>query len=230
MHKLSNQILWQPSGRRAKNSQMLKFQEHIAEKGNLPMADYYDLYRWSVDFPQLFWQELLDFFPVQYTGENRACVGELTFLDYPWFPQVKLNFAQNLLAHGQNDRVAINSQHESGPLQKITYQELRSSVAKWQGQLQQVIGQGDVVACYMPNIAETVITMLATAGLGGIFTSTSCDFGVQGVVDRFGQTEPKVLVTVPGYSYNGKYFDLSNKIAAIVNQIPSLEQVIVVDF
>ena len=229
-NKVSRSIIWSPCEKRVRDSQMFHFQEHVAEKWNLSLGGYHDLYRWSVDFPERFWEELLDFFPIQYTGENLANKGELTFLDYPWFPHVQLNFAQNLLAHGQEDRVAINSQHESGLLEKITYGDLRVRVAKWQGQLKQVVGEDDVVACYMPNIAETVIAMLATSGLGGIFTSTSCDFGVQGVVDRFRQTEPKVLVTASGYSYNGKYFDLSQKIVSIVAQIPSLEQVILVDF
>ena len=223
-------ILWTPSEKRVQNSQMFHFQKHVEEKWELSLTGHHDLYRWSVDFPERFWEELIDFFPIRYTGENRASRGELSFLDYPWFPHVQLNFAQNLLAHGQDDQVAINSQHESGLLEKITYGSLRSRVAKWQGQLGQVVREDDVVACYMPNIAETVIAMLATSGLGGIFTSTSCDFGVEAVLHRFGQTEPKVLVTVPGYSYNGKYFDLSQKITSIVEKIPSLEQVILVDF
>ena len=224
------EVLWRPSEQRVKHSQMLRFQRWVAERFAIPVENYRELHHWSVRFPQLFWQEIVNFFPVIYSGENFACEGRPSFVPYSWFPRTKLNFAQNLLAHGQGDRVAITSLHESGGREQLTYRQLRESVAKLQGQLSEVVGPGDVVACYMPNTSETIVAMLATSAMGGIFTSTSCDFGVQGVVDRFGQTEPKVLIAARGYTYNGKYFDLRDKIAEIVSRIPSLKQVIVVDF
>ena len=209
---------------------MGRFQRQVAQKYRLAITDYSGLHQWSVNSPQQFWREVLEFFPVRYNGEPTPVWTQPDFLHYPWFPQLQLNFAQNLLAHGHDDQVAINCWHESGTLGKTTYRELRNLVARWQGQWSQIVGEGDVVACYMPNITETVIAMLATTGLGGVFTSTSCDFGVEGVVERFGQTRPKVLVAASGYCYKGKYFDLSQKIAAIVAQIPSLEQVVLVNF
>ena len=184
---------------------------------------------WTV--PGSFGRNCWTFTPSFTREKNKASEGELSFFTLSVvFPGPKLNFAQNLLAHGHNQRVAMTTCHESGRRQQLTYGELKVAAARLQGQLLQVMGEGDVLACYMPNIAETVVAMLATSGIGGIFTSTSCDFGVQGVVDRFGQTEPKVLLTVSGYSYNGKYFDLSSRVCEIVERIPSIRQVIVVDF
>ena len=192
--------------------------------------DYGKLHKWSVRFPEKFWEQVIDFFPVVFSGENRAAQGCLGFLHYPWFPHVKLNFAENLLAHGGQNAVAMVSLHESGKRQQVTYGQLRKSVAKLQAHLENFVGEGDVVACYMPNIPETVIGLLAAVSLGGIFTSTSCDFGVEGVVDRFAQTEPKVLITVSAYTYGGKVFDLSGRIGEIKRRLPSVEEVIVVDF
>ena len=227
---MENKIIWQPSHSRIQQSWMWQFAQSAGRSHGLSFTHYRQLYDWSVGSPEEFWRHLLDFFPVIYSGDPMASCGELDFLHYPWFPHLKLNFAENLLAHGEDGDLALCSLHESGKKREITYRELRESVAKLQQQLRQVVGEGDVVACYMPNILETVVTMLATTGLGGVFTSTSCDFGVEGVVDRFGQTEPKVLVTVSAYSYQGKVFDLGEKIAQIRKSLPSLKQVIVVDF
>lgn len=224
--------LWTPSEDRVKNSQILKFQKGIESKFNLSFDDYLDFHKWSCENNELFYRELLDFYEVKYEGnpDNVSGKGQ-AFLNYPWFPELKLNFAENLLRYKDSDQVAINSVHESGNLQKITYKELYKRVAIFQAHLKSVgVGKGDVVACYMPNIAETVIAMLATSALGGTFTSTSCDFGVQGVLDRFGQTKPKVLISVTGYSYNTKFFDLTAKIKEVTEKISSIENVVLVNF
>ena len=229
---MRDEILWRPSKARVKNCQMEHFRRGVDNTHREDVGDDFSLHQWSVQNPGKFWRQLLDFFPIIASGDRSALGddGGPTFIPYPWFPGLKLNFAENLLAHGEDDRVAITSLQESGSKRQIIYRELCEQVARLQGQLANSIAPGDVVACYMPNTAETVVAMLATAGLGGIFTSTSCDFGVQGVVDRFGQVKPKVLVAATGYIYNGKHFDLTDNIKQIKQRIPSLEQVILVDF
>ena len=228
--EMENRILWRPPKTRVQNSQMERFRRQVASSHGMKVGDYLELHQWSVQNPQQFWRELLDFFPVIASGDPTPCDGPLSFTSYPWFSGLKLNFAQNLLARGEDNSVAITSLHESGAKRELTYRELREQVARLQGQLAPSIAPGDVVACYMPNTYETVVVMLATAGLGGIFTSTSCDFGVQGVVDRFGQVAPKVLIAATGYTYNGKFFDLGDQINQITERISSIEQVIAVDF
>ncbi len=226
---MGSELLWSPSEERKNNSQMQKFLIRIAKEYQLENKDYLSLHKWSVENPGIFWKEIIGEFKLIGNGFDEDH-NALSFLDYPWFPKATLNFAENLLQHKNSERIALNSIHESGSLREMTYKDLYSEVSKVQKYFKEFVGKGDIVACYMPHIAETIVSMLATTSLGGVFTSTSCDFGVQGVLDRFGQTEPKVLVTVTGYTYNGKYFDLTPKIKEIKEKIPSIERVILVDF
>ena len=147
-----------------------------------------------------------------------------------WFPEAKLNFAENLLRHKDN-KIALIFRGENGARQQLTYAELYSRVAAFAAGLrQQGITKGDRVAAMMPNCIETIIGMLATTSLGAIWSSCSPDFGVQGVLDRFGQIEPKVLLAVDGYFYNGKNLNIKDKTADIVEKIPSIEETVIVNF
>ena len=220
-----NQPLWSPSNERIEKSLMTKFQRHLNIDG-----DYKKLHQYSVDSKQKFWCDIFSFFHLKYEGELNPSLIEEGFESYSWFPHIKINFAENLLAKGEDHHIALNFQHESGITKKITYKELKDSTASLSSFLKQTIKAGDVLAAYMPNIPETVISMLATSCLGGVFTSTSCDFGIEGVLDRFGQSNPKVLVAAIGYEYNGKYFDLTDRLAEIENRLPNLEKIILVDF
>lgn len=196
---------------------------------HLGLRSYEELYHFSISEKEKFWQALITYFEIDFTG-SLDCPKVNYFLEYTWFPEMKLNFAENLLKKGRDQDVAGHFFHESGIEQKMTYKELRSEVARIQNYLKEIISVGDVVACYMPNTLETLITMLATTSLGGIFTSTSCDFGVPGVVDRFSQSKPKVLVGASSYMYNGKVFDQRNNIYEIVKQVPSIQNIIEVNF
>jgi acetoacetyl-CoA synthetase len=225
-----DQALWSPSQERINNTEMFKFIKHMQEKFGLPDDSYQTLHKFSVNRSGVFWSEIMDYFGVQYTGELEPACTDHGFSEYGWFPNVRLNFAQNLLAKGKSEKTAIVSLLENGTRREISFGDLRSQVSGLAQSLKSYINEGDVLACYMPNISETITSMLATTSLGGVFTSTSCDFGIEGVVDRFGQSKPKVLVTCAGYEYNGKYFDLTDKLIQIVSQIDSIEKVIVVDF
>lgn len=217
--------LWTPSKERIKNSQLMAFQNYLKIPGG-----YQDLHTFSLKNKNVFWRELVKFTNIQYTGSLDPVLGEDDFNKYTWFSEMKLNFAENLLKSGHDDHVAINSQTESGKTIKVTYKTLREKVSTLSHFMKDTITPEDVVAAYMPNVPETIIAMLATSSLGGIFTSTSCDFGIEGVLDRFSQTNPKILIAAAGYEYNGKYFDLKERLIEIEKRLPSLEKMIIVDF
>ena len=220
-----NDFLWSPNSSRIENSEMLKFQKHLGVLG-----DYKELHQFSISNNETFWNELINFYQVKYSGELIPVLESPGFDKYTWYKNVELNFAENLLSQGSDESIAINAQHESGLSQKISYKQLRSMTASLAYFLKSQIQSGDVVAAYMPNIPETLISMLATSSLGGVFTSTSCDFGIEGVLDRFSQSNPKVLIAAVGYEYGGKYFDLHARLREIEKRLPNLEQIILVDF
>lgn len=222
--------MWSPSSERIKSSQMEKFRNHINARFDLNLSSYKDLHFWSINETSLFWSELLAYFNVTFDGNLGPATTNLDFSSYGWFPNVRLNFAENLLNKGKDENVALQFSHESGLGRSVTYKELRTQVGNLQGYLKNYLKQGDVLAAYMPNIPETVMSMLATTSLGAVFTSTSSDFGVAGVLDRFGQSKPKVIVAAIGYEYGGKYFDLHDRLVEIESTLTGVERIIIVDF
>ena len=222
--------LWTPSESRIKNTQISAFIKALNDEHKLHLNNYSDLHEFSVKSKDLFWKSLIKFFGIDFSGSLEPVLLEEGFENYTWFSSVQLNSAQNLLKNGKDNDIAINFQHESGQSRYVSYKELRTEVKSLQTYLRTIMGQADVLAAYMPNVPETVISMLAASSFGGIFTSTSCDFGIEGVLDRFGQSSPKVLVAAVGYEYGGKYFDLQDKLVEIEKRIPSLEKIILVDF
>jgi acetoacetyl-CoA synthetase len=224
------EALWTPSKERIENSQMSVFMHSVNKAYGLDLKSYQELHHFSVKSKDKFWVHLINFFKLEYSGNLQNVLSQEGFEKYGWFPDLKLNFAENLLKKGLDQNIALELQHESGLVKKISYKELRSNVKFLSAFLKSIVGPSDVVAAYMPNIPETVITMLATTSFGGVFTSTSCDFGVAGVLDRFLQSKPKVLVVVIGYEYNGKYIDLHDKLVEIEAGLPELEKLLIVDF
>lgn len=213
------------------NCVMQKFLNHLEQNNQLKFTDYNDLHRWSVESKDKFWMEIIKYFQVDYSGSMDPSYSGGGFLDYSWFRHLRLNFAKNLLKAGSPQKKAILFQHESGKKQEITYGDLHVKTQKLAAFLaEKNVIQGDVVAAYMPNIPETIVSMLGTSSLGATFTSTSIDFGVQGVLDRFSEVKPKVLVTAISYTYNGKVIDVSEKILEVIQKLPSLESVILVNF
>jgi acetoacetyl-CoA synthetase len=217
-------MLWEADKTRKESSEMYKYMKVQGKKS------YQDLYDWSVSENATFWTSLIDYFEIIHSGEKIQTENHPPFIPYSWFPKMKLNFAQNLLRHKDSNQVALNFVHESGLQTKTTYKELYEQVAKFQAEIKDLIAPGDVLACYMPNVPQTAVAMLATTALGGVFTSTSSDFGVGGVTDRFGQSKPKVLVAASSYEYNGKLIDQSENLKEIQKSIPSIEKIITVDF
>lgn len=223
-------LLWLPKLEDQRTSPMAKFVDHISKKFKKKFSNYQEFHLWTIQNKESFWTELFPFFDLIFEGVDDPAFTAEAFEAYGWFPYVRLNFAENLLKHRPDENEVMAFVHESGYQESYTYAELKQAVSSLQYAFKDILSAGDVVAAYMPNLPETVMTMLATTSLGGVFTSTSCDFGVEGVVDRFGQCEPKILVAAAAYQYNGKTIDNLEKIQEIMKNLPSVEKVFIVDF
>ncbi|MBK1663508.1 acetoacetate--CoA ligase [Rhodospirillum rubrum] len=225
--------LWTPSAERIAATRLDAFRRHIEERHGVVLADYDALWQWSIEAPAAFWNDVWDFCGV--IGDK----GDGPVVDDPgklpgarWFAGARLNAAETLLApHAQRPGDAVVFRVENHPTQRLDLPTLRARVSLVQQGLRRAgVGVGDRVAGYLPNMPEALIAMLATAGLGAVWSSASPDFGAQGVIDRFGQIEPKVLFTVDGYFYNGKVHDCREKVATLVKAVPSITQVVEVAF
>lgn len=222
--------MWQPSDERIQSTQMHAFIRYLKEQ-RLNFDDYNALYTWSVEESPAFWVAVWDFFKIIAEKRGHHILKNKTRMPgATWFPEARLNFAENLLRY-RDDRPAVAFINELGDRQEITFAKLYTRTAQLATAMRnEGIEAGDRVAGLMPNCLETIIAMLATASLGAVWSSCSPDFGVQGVVDRFSQIEPKILITVDGYLYNGKNIDLSDKVNAIMDQLPTVQKLILAPF
>ncbi len=224
--------LWSPSEERIASSELTRYLGFLSEKRGLEFGDHEALWRWSVDDRETFWASLWEFFDIVASRESDQVLMEPDdMLASKWFPEARLNFAENLLRHSSLDADAIVLTAEDGSTTSMSFSELEVRVARTASSLRDDgIGIGDRVAGFMPNIIETVVAMLATTSIGAVWSSCSPDFGIKGVYDRFGQIEPKVLFCADGYLYNGKRFDSIDKVKGIQSRLPSLERTVVVPF
>ncbi len=223
--------LWTPSKTEATSTNMWTFLKTVERQYGVSLATYADLWRWSVERPEAFWLSLWEFIGI--IGETRGDVAleaADNMIGARFFPNAHLNFAENLLQR-RDAGTACLLWREDGLRRRVTWAELYESVSRVR-QLFDDLGvqRGDRVAAYLPNIPEALVFMLATVSISAVWSSCSPDFGVQGTLNRIGQIEPKVLVSVDGYVYGGKKFDLADTLDRIVDGIPSLEHVIVIDY
>ena len=237
--------LWTPAPDHVARANMTAFLEAVRVGGAASAAgirDYADLRRWSVDHPEEFWPAVWAFCGVisAEVGDGRCWDTVVVGLDRMappdpelgprWFLGARLNFAENLLCH-RDDREALVFWTEEGRQRSVTFAELARDVAAMAAALRaHGVGVGDRVAGYLPNLPEAVVAMLATASLGAVWSSCSPDFGARAVVDRFGQIEPRVLVTVDGYRYGGREIDLLPRVREVADAIPGIERVVVVGY
>ncbi len=221
--------LWIPSKERVDRSQTHAFMRRIVDRHGIDPR-WEALRQWSIDQRETFWSEFLEFAEVKpHTPADRVFDGN-GMLDGKWFPGMQLNYAEHLLRF-DDDRTAIHFECEFGEPRKISYSDLRREVARFAAALRAAgVKKGDRVGGFMPNIPETVIAMLAATSIGAVWSSCSPDFGINGVLDRFGQIEPVVLVTADGYSYNGKKHDSLGRVKQIVERLSSAKRVVVVPF
>jgi acetoacetyl-CoA synthetase len=216
--------LWQPNPNTVGDTRMAMFMQATG------YGRYADLWQWSIDQPEAFWSKLWDFCgAVGDKGQTVLGDGD-KMPGARWFPDARLNYAENLLKH-RDAGEALVFWGEDKVKRRLRRAELYAEVARFQQFLIAAgVGEGDRVAGYLPNLPETLVAMLAATSLGAIWSSASPDFGVQGVLDRFGQIEPKVLVCVDGYWYNGKPVDCLAKNAEVAAQMPSLVKTVVVPY
>jgi acetoacetyl-CoA synthetase len=227
-----NEPIWTPGEERIERANMNRFMRFVREStGNEDIRRYAPLYDFSVRHPERFWPLVWEFCGIRASGDFEPVLADGDRMPGArWFPNVKLNFAQNLLRYKDN-RAAIVFRNEWGHERELTYAELHAETARIARALREAgIGVGDRVAGFMPNLPETIIAMLATTSIGATWSSCSPDFGINGVVDRFGQIAPKVLFTADAYGYGGKRFDCLAKIRGVLDRIPSVERLVVVPY
>jgi len=220
-------LLWTPSRARIENAKLTAFTRWLAQERGKSFATYEDLWQWSVDELEEFWQAIWDYFEVQSSAPHTSVLADRHMPGAKWFPGARLNYAQQALMHERPNATALMYLNERAPLASMSWEELGTKVRILATQLRKLdVKPGDRVVAYMPNIPETVIAMLATTSIGAIWTSCGPDFGTRGVLDRFTQLTPKVLFYVDGYQYGGKPFDRKDEIHKIIDQLGSLERVI----
>lgn len=223
-----NKILWKP--KISKKSHVSNFIDELNRKNNLQIDKYEELYKWSISNPKQFWEETWKYSNIISSSQYHEIVDDITKMPgAEWFSGAKLNFAENLLRF-RDDRPAIHYKNENSKIKTITYKSLYRSVEALSFSLRSIgVKKGDRVAGYISNIPEAIIAMLASSSIGAIWSSTSPDFGVNGVLDRFSQIQPKVLFATSGYSYNGKYYDSLENVHDITRKIKSLIKVVIIN-
>lgn len=223
--------LWAPSPERMDAALIDDFMQFAQDRSGRSLKNYPELYQWSIDNSEMFWSAVWDFSNIIGEKGLRILVDGDDIERAQWFPDTQLNFAENLLrepATGK-DTVVIEFKAEDQVRSNLTYGQLYdqvSRVANWLSS--QGVVKGDRVAGYLPNMPETIVAMLAATSLGAIWTSTSPDFGEDSVIERFGQTTPKVLFATDGYFYNGKRIDIRAKVKVVKQALPSLVQTVVI--
>ena len=224
--------IWSPSPKRAAATNLARFMACVNARQGLALADYGDVYRWSIDTPAQFWAEIARFADVR-----ASCAKDGPVIENPdampgarFFSSARLNFAENLLRY-RDAQPALVFRNERGARSELSYGQLYDEVARVAAGLKEAgVVAGDRVAAFLPNLPETAIAMLATASLGAIWSSCSPDFGLGAVVDRFGQIAPKVLFAADGYFYGGKTLDSLTLIAELLPQLPSVVALVIVSY
>ena len=219
-----NKALWQPSEKRVRESSLEKFIKFV----NLePNKNFKEFWKWSVTKPEIFWSKFWDYSEIIGNKGKEIIRKDRVFNKTKFFPDSKINYSENILKKRTED-IAINFLSEKGFEENITWSSLYEKVCKFSSYLKSLnLKKGDRVVAYVPNKIESIISFLACAKIGVIWSSCSPDFGIQGVVDRFKQIEPKILITSDYYFYNGKRINILDKVNSILNQIPSLKKTIV---
>jgi acetoacetyl-CoA synthetase len=223
--------LWQPSPERIARTNLTAFMRDVRQRWNATVSDYPALYQWSVTEPEQFWQSIWSFCKViGESGDGPVLTDGDKMPGARWFPEARLNFAENLLR--RRDRAtALVFWGEDRLTSRVTHGELYAEVSRLSQALRAAgVKPGDRVAGYLPNLPGTVIATLAATSIGATWSSCSPDFGVQGVLDRFGQIEPRILFAADGYFYNGKAIDVLPRLHEVMAQLPSVEKLVIVPY
>ncbi|XP_077417629.1 acetoacetyl-CoA synthetase [Vanacampus margaritifer] len=228
----TNKVLWYPDSKR--DTRMDQFRRQVNREHGIELVNYGDLYQWSVDRYADFWSHVWSFCGVVSSQPYHQVVDvSKRISDVPeWFSGARLNYAENLLKHAEQDKVALYAATEANEeIVKVTFRELRRDVALFAAAMRKMgVQTGDRVVGYLPNGVHAVEAMLAAASIGAIWSSTSVDFGVNGVLDRFSQIQPKLLLSVAAVVYNGKTHDHLEKLTCVVKGLPDLQKVVVIPY
>lgn len=234
LHDLSSlrSPLWQPQPERVEAAAVTRFQRWAAEHHGAPAdGGYAALHRWSVDALDTFWKAVADWFDVRFSTPYETVIGDRAMPGAQWFPGATLNYAEHALRTADDplraDAPALLYVDETHTQAAVSWSELRRQVASLAAELRALgVTPGDRVSGYLPNIPQAVVAFLATAAVGGVWTSCAPDFGARSVLDRFQQVEPVVLFTVDGYRYGGKEHDRTDTVAELRRELPTLRAVV----
>ena len=225
-------LLWEPSPEAIERSSMSRYMRWLeAERGLHFDGDYHALWRWSTAELEGFWDSIFEFFELRASAPYERVLAEREMPGAVWGPGARLNYAENLLAGKPADRLALQHASELRELGSLSWGELREQVARTASALRALgVEPGDRVVAYMPNLPETLVAFLACASIGAVWSSCSPDFGASSVIDRFAQIEPKLLLCVDGYRYNGRDFDRTDTLARLLAELPTVECTIVLPY
>jgi acetoacetyl-CoA synthetase len=223
--------LWTPTPERSENSRMKDFMGHVNREFGFSFVQYDKLFRWSVENPADFWGTFWHYSGIRHSKDYERVVDDPKKMPGArWFDGARLNFAENLLSR-RDDKTAIIFRGEAEIERRISYAELYEQSHRVAEALKRLgVKKGDRVAGFIPNMPEAIIAMLGAASIGAVWSSSSPDFGIKGVLDRFSQIEPKVIFAADGYFYKGKKFDAQEKLKGILDQLPSVEKVVLINY
>lgn len=228
--QLAGQLLWEPSPERIQDAGISAFIQWVNAHYGTALEGYQDLWQWSVDDIAQFWEAVRQCYGIEFSGAYDAVLENPVMPEARWYDGARLNLAQYLLRQGELadlNRVAIFAESECFPPSSVSWRELREQVARFASFLRsQGVGPGDHVAAYLPISIESVVALLGAISVGAVWSSCSPDFGAKSVLERFSQVAPKVLVAASGYRYNGKAFDRQADLADIIDQLPSLQNLV----
>ena len=220
--------LWQPSEALIKQSQLTEFRSFVNISTDQQLLDFHQLYQWSITNVADFWSYFWDYCDLRASAKGTSTLAITTdMITAKFFPEAKLNFAENLLTRGCDEEEAVVFIGEDGATNRLCYAELKEQVASLAAYLvSKGITKGDRVCGYLPNTEKTIIAMLATTSLGAVWSSCSPDFGVPGVVDRLSQVAPKVLFVTDGYLHKGNAIDMAEKNQAVLQELNSVKTIV----
>ena len=221
--------IWKPNKSQISNANITKFLSYVSQNTNIELNNYWELHQYSIDFSEEFWRLVADYCGAIGDFSPPVRVGE-SMIDTKWFPEASLNFAETMLAR-RDKADAIVFRGENKIELRLSFADLYLQVAKVQAHMRDCgVSEGDRVAAFLPNHPAAIIGMLAATSIGAIWSSCSPDFGKQGVLDRFGQIEPKMIFVVDGYYYNGKAHDTIERVKSFLDDLPSIENIVMVEY
>ncbi len=224
-------ILWRPSNEYIRQSNLRHYQDWLETHYQLRLYDYAELWEWSVEQPAQFWESIWQYFEVISHTPYREVMSSEAMPHTRWFEGSTLNYAEHIFRQYSDNRPAIIFRSETTPVMEMSWKELKQKTAALASTFRRLgVTPGDRVCAFLPNIPEATIAFLATCAIGAVWSSCSPDFGVSSVVDRFQQVEPKILLAVNGYSYNGKPFDKTGAVKELTGKLPTLEKLILVPY